>query len=278
MIFNKVCELEDFRQGELQQTMLKWFGERFSSVQGWPEGSEDRKVWEICMTLLACETLVPESSRNMALGVGAGIEATSFALTNIFRWVFAIDRYGAKQWASDAPGGMLVQPAAYASSVACNPKRLVVQHMDARELRFDDASFDFIYSSSSIEHFGTLAEIRQAVREMGRVLKPEGIMSFSTELRIGGESQWLNESTYLFSAEDLLAILVESSGCEMVGEYSFVPSPITKRKTTRNEDAVRDVSRCRDRLDVKWSTYPHVVLELGELAWTSVQLTLRKLA
>ncbi|AEU38009.1 hypothetical protein AciX8_3723 [Granulicella mallensis MP5ACTX8] len=42
------------------------------------------------------------------------------------------------------------------------------------------------------------------------------------------------------------------------------------------KEAVSDAPGCGERLDVKWSTYPHVVLVSGDLAWTSVQLTLQK--
>src|SRR3546814_19579580 len=67
-----------------------------------------------------------------------------------------------------------------------NPRRLVVQHMDALDLRYEDDSFDAIFSSSSIEHFGTHADVARSIRQAHRVLKPGGVLSLSTELRIAG--------------------------------------------------------------------------------------------
>jgi SAM-dependent methyltransferase len=47
-----------------------------------------------------------------------------------------------------------------------------VRHMDADALAFPDAHFDFVHSSWVFEH---VANVRGAVREIGRVLKPTGV-------------------------------------------------------------------------------------------------------
>jgi ubiquinone/menaquinone biosynthesis C-methylase UbiE len=276
MLLNKVCEVEDFSDAELLSLLVKWFGLRFRHFEQWPSGREDRKMWEICMTLLAAQRLVPAPSERMALGVGAGTEATNFILSNMFRLVFVTDLYGGNRWNIDAPGGMLVQPSAYAAGLPHNDRRMVVQHMNACALRFEDNLFDFIYSSSAIEHFGDLQQIQQAIKEMARVLKPGGVMSFSTELKLSGGHQWLNRETYLFRDSELFSELVEPSGCVMVGNSSFEPSAKTLESVTDIESAFRDLNKGEQRLDIAWSKYPHLVLSSNELRWTSVQLTLQK--
>ncbi len=61
-----------------------------------------------------------------------------------------------------------------------------MQHIDGRWLRFPDETFDGIYSSGSIEHFGGLDFVANAAFEMGRVLKPGGVLTLSTEFKIAG--------------------------------------------------------------------------------------------
>jgi len=53
--------------------------------------------------------------------------------------------------------------------------------MVARRLDVPDASFDFVFSLSSIEHFGGPSDIAQAASEIGRVLRPGGHACVVTE-------------------------------------------------------------------------------------------------
>ena len=46
----------------------------------------------------------------------------------------------------------------------------------AGRLRYPDDTFDGIFSSGSIEHFGDLQDVANAAYEMGRVLKPGGVL------------------------------------------------------------------------------------------------------
>lgn len=47
---------------------------------------------------------------------------------------------------------------------------------DVRQLDFPDATFDFVFSDSTLDHFATVAEIRQSLRELARVLAPGGLL------------------------------------------------------------------------------------------------------
>jgi SAM-dependent methyltransferase len=45
---------------------------------------------------------------------------------------------------------------------------------DVRDLPFADASFNVVCSGSTLDHFATVGEIAQAVKELARVLRPSG--------------------------------------------------------------------------------------------------------
>jgi SAM-dependent methyltransferase len=138
--------------------------------------------------------------------------------------------------------------------------------MDALSLRYEDNSFDGIFSSGSIEHFGTLDDITLAAQEMGRVLKPRGILTLATEFRIEGPADGLGiPGAVIFSPEMLLKTIVQPSGLELVDEPHFVTTPATRRLAYPLLEALS--KRIRD---------PSVALEHDGYVWTSVVLCLRK--
>ena len=53
--------------------------------------------------------------------------------------------------------------------------------MDGRRLTFPDASFDAVFTVSSIEHFGAPGDVARAAAEIGRVLRPGGHALIITE-------------------------------------------------------------------------------------------------
>jgi SAM-dependent methyltransferase len=277
LVLNKPCEIEDFSNPELAAVMREIFPEEARADPAWPRGREWRKHWENSMAVLAMLRELPRERRQLALGVGAGTEATSFYLTNHFRLVLATDLYGrSADWMEDAPPGMLFQPEVYAQSTPFQRKRLVVQNMDARRIEREDDTFDFIYSSSSIEHFGDRDEIRQAAREMGRVLKPGGVMAISTEICLEGRAGWLSGNTRIFSPADIRELIIAPSGCVPVDGPCFRISEATLACPVKFNEALEDLARQRKKLQSGWSRYPVVVLRQDRLCWTSYHLTLKK--
>src|SRR5436190_15022228 len=141
-VFCKLCEVEDFADPALRSLIRSAFAnhaERHGPA--FPNGREYRKFWEVAISLRAFSELGILGETSELLGVGAGAEATIFWLTNHARRVFATDLYlGGEEWGEQAPPAMLRDPAPYAPC-HWNPRRLVVQQMDARELRYEDACF-----------------------------------------------------------------------------------------------------------------------------------------
>jgi hypothetical protein len=92
--YNKVCELEDFSDQQFRELIrdifrndIQKFGDKF------PAGVEDRKCWELAMSVRAFRAFDILRPDSRILGVGAGTEATIFYLTNHVDEVVATDLY-----------------------------------------------------------------------------------------------------------------------------------------------------------------------------------------
>jgi SAM-dependent methyltransferase len=268
--YNKVCGIEDFDYMELRELIrmsFQWEAERWGP--DFPTGREERKQWEVAMALRGLRDFGAVRPDAEILAVGAGTEATIYWLTNYVRRVFATDLYAdAGDWGMTARSSMLIDPGRHASG-RWNPRRLVVQHMNALDLRFEDACFDGVFSSSSIEHFGSSDDVRQAVREIYRVLRPGAIACISTEFRLRGEGGM--DGVMLFDAWELQRDIISEVAWRLVSPLDLTVSVATRRSEVPFEEAVADAST-----EAGYRRFPHLVLQHGDLAWTSVHLVLRK--
>jgi ubiquinone/menaquinone biosynthesis C-methylase UbiE len=171
----KLCDLADFDDPALLEMIGSILPERAALEH------VERKVWEFAMLALFLEEVGRLSEDTEALSVGAGDERILFWLANRIGRVVATDVYGQGKFAGvEAGRSMLEDPASHAP-FPYREDHLEVMWMDGRELAFDDASFDVVFSLSSIEHFGSPEDIARASREMGRVLKPGGHAVVITE-------------------------------------------------------------------------------------------------
>lgn len=287
MRYNKLCELEDFADPELAAVIRDISSYKIGALsQDFPKGSEHRKDWEVAMavrTLRDHGALRPDAT---VLGVAVGTEDTVFYLSRHVHQVFATDRYlFAEEWDAVAPMTMLVQPEALAP-YDFDPTRLVVQHMDGRSLRYPDDTFDAIFSSGSIEHFGELIDVAHAAYEMGRVLKPGGILSVSTEFKLAGPPGGMGWPglTLLFSAEQIRRFIVEASGLEpvdeldpTVSEYTLATQRGLVASKTDHDARMAEVGPAADPIEFTFWDFPHVVMVHDGYVFGSVHLALRKL-
>ena len=69
--------------------------------------------------------------------------------------------------------GIDIAPVVVAEALRRNPG-LRASCADVRDLPFADASFNVVFSGSTLDHFATVADIAQAVKELVRVLRPSG--------------------------------------------------------------------------------------------------------
>jgi len=283
--FNKVCQLEDFADPELVAVIRDVCAHKAAHFPaGFPAGYEARKDWEVAMSVRALRHFGALRPDAVILGVAAGTEDTIFYLTRHARQVFVTDRYlGAGAWSRLAPMAMLVEPG-FLAPFDFDPNRLVVQHMDGRALRYPDETFDAVFSSGSIEHFGELLDVAHAAYEMGRVLKPGGILALSTEFRISGPPGgigWPGDAL-LLSAENLQRYVVDASGLEAVDDLDTMLSEVTLGTVRDIQTAVQDHDRRlagvagRGVPEYAHWDFPHIVMSHGGYEFGSVHLTLRR--
>lgn len=308
---NKACNVEDFGDPELVGVIREVFPHDVARFgPDFPRGREYRKHWEVAMAVRALRAAGVLRRDAEVLGVGAGNEPTVFFLTNHVRRVFAGDLYLSPGWEGSARSRMMTDPGRYWPG-RWDPRRLVVQHMDALDLQHPDESFDAIFSSSSLEHFGDLAAVRRSLREMWRVLRTGGLLTLSTEHRVIGPSPGL-PGTLMFDGGEL-AELIHAGGWKALDRLDLSVTPATYRCLVPLAEAAEDLRRHvasngGDLLfhGLHWSRYPHILLEYEmsgtpgvgadrsirsklrllrrhlavapttRLVWTSVHLALRK--
>jgi SAM-dependent methyltransferase len=164
--------------------------------------------------------------------------------------------------------------------------------MDGRELDFPDASFDVVFSVSSIEHFGGPADIARGARELGRILRPGGHAVIITEcfvkrhplsaapvdfaLRLASLGRLRRQATPrrragvdVLTAGELERWIVRPSGLELV-------QPLDRSMSAASYDNIATLRPGREPEPATGSFYPHVLLKFRGSVFTSVCLALRK--
>ena len=252
-----------------------------------PPRHQHRKNWEYAMLTLFLEDSGLLSEDTRILSVGAGHETVLFWLANRVAKVVATDIYGEGAFGEqEADRTMLTDPASFAP-YPYREAHLEVRHMDARQLEFEDESFEAVFTLSSIEHFGSWADIRRSAREIGRVLRPGGVAFVATECFLGRSllAPFVQEAgskvtggrvfgaMRVFGPQTLLSEIVEPSGLELVQ-----PLDTTPPETSANLIELDGAGRIRTTTG---ADYPHVVVRANRFGlrtqrWTSIGLALSK--
>jgi SAM-dependent methyltransferase len=132
---------------------------------------------------------------------------------------------------------------------------------DGTNLPFEDNSFDFCWSLSSIEHFGGHEAAAKAMREMARVTRPGGVVCVATEYLLLAEYRHQE----FFNQKDFEKYIIGASpDLLMVGKMSWKLPPV---EYLIDSVLLWDGVHRRRR---------HVVLNNGEIQWTSAIAFFRK--
>jgi SAM-dependent methyltransferase len=217
-----------------------------------------RKPYEFAQFIFGCRRLQALRDDSVVLSVGAGHELVLYWLANHVRRIVATDMYeGVWQEVQGREGDpyVLRQPDRYAP-FAYRKEALDFLKMDGRELAFRDETFDIAYSLSSIEHFGGIEGASTTIREMGRVLKPGGILAIATEYVIAGPRH-----VETFQPAELDE-LIQRSGLALV-------EPIDDQVYRRYRS---------EPVDLYANPYqtPHMLVRFNDTVFTSVMVFLRK--
>jgi SAM-dependent methyltransferase len=284
----KLCDLPDFGDPELVAAM------REIQVDPDPATHVERKTWEMGMLSLFLRDAGHLADDAEVLAVGAGTEPVLFWLANRVGRVVATDIYGQGEFAGrEAAGSMLDDPSAFAP-FPFREDRLEAHWMDARELDFPDGSFDAVYSLSSIEHFGSPADIARAAREIGRVLRPGGHAFVVTECFVRRHPRdtapydfavralSLNRRNTIatprrraalddvFSVRELRSRIVRPSGLRLMQPLDRSLAPETWENLARYAEGSHDI------VTPSGSFYPHILLQVSRSVFTSVALAMEK--
>jgi SAM-dependent methyltransferase len=230
-------------------------------------GAVYRKGWEWTHCIFGLRELGLLKPEHRAVGVGAGRECVIYYLADHISHVTATDLYGEIDWISsggkEADLKLLEESKKY-----CPPtvdfSKISFETRDGTDLGYPDGSFDFAWSLSSIEHFGGHDAARRAVQEMGRVVRPGGVVAIATELLL------LEEHSHpeFFTRSQIKNELVEpcAGTLELISDINF---------DTLTYDYLVDSIVFPSGRDRKRR---HVVLNDGNVQWTSIFLFFRKRA
>jgi SAM-dependent methyltransferase len=269
MRLNALCSPDDWHDPHLVAAMRRMLPYYVEAFPDFPTALEHRKHWEFAQLLVGLEKLGALTPRAFVISVGAGHEEPIFDLTNKVRWVFATDIYGSGEFRDlEASGGMLMDPSAFARC-PYRRERLVVQYMDALDIRHEDDTFDAAISASSIEHFGGMDGTVRALEEMARVVRPGGIVAVTTECITNGAPRWSEPGLELFTPDDIRSLARSVDTLRPIGPVDLDVSRLANVPVIPLERALADAERGHIE-------YPHVVLELHDRHWTSVSLFFRK--
>lgn len=221
--------------------------------------SMHRKPYELTQFVYGCQKLGALTPEAEIVSIGAGHEIVLYWLANRVKRVVATDLYEGywtERRGREGDPSVLDRPDDFAP-FAYRQDHLTFMKMDGRYLDFPDNTFDIAYSLSSIEHFGGVDGAAQTIREMGRVLKPGGILAIATEYALAGPP-----GEDVFQPHEVHQLIAQP-GLELVEP---VDERVWNRFQTVPVDVVHDPYRT-----------PHMVVHVFDTVFTSVMFFLRKL-
>ena len=145
-----------------------------------------RKWWEWDYLADCAEKLDLLRADKRGIGLGVGTEPLIYFFGRHCGQIVATDLYSADTpWAA----ARLVnfrESVLLASPFPLPPGRVLVENADMRCLPVGEASQDFAWSTSSVEHVPTLSSLLAVYAELARVLAPGGFALITTEFCLSG--------------------------------------------------------------------------------------------
>ena len=262
---SKVCDAADWLDPEFERIIRAELEE---------EPRFHRKQWEFAQIFRTLQVRGYLNAASRGLSMGGGEERLLYAVARRSGHLTVTDLYGAgSTWdcaQTDDPDRSLRAAAPF----AIEPSRLTARRMDMRTLEFEDASFDFCYSSCAIEHIGGYDDFLRHLKEVRRVLKDDGIYVLTTEFHYG-EDVIPAPHNYYFSSGFLHELVRAAAFVTLDGVDGSLSLHAFNRPVPANlSDLCADPSDAVTEMLLK--SAPHVQLLTGGLPFSSLSLALRK--
>lgn len=150
-------------------------------------------------------------------------------------------------------------------------EHLEIKRMNGCKLEFPDNTFDFIWSCSSIEHFGGHEKAAKSMKEMERVLKPRGVLALATEFVISQNviPGFKSEHPDFFNLEDLYKYLIASHNLKLVQEIDFSMDEYYIKNYIKLPEESQSPHTIKHRK-------PHIVLCQDNVLFTSIFIFFQK--
>ncbi len=192
------------------------------TVDHWPLGQVERKLWEWCFILNAAERSGKLTPDTEAVGFGVGTEPVPAALARFGVRVLATDREPAasSHWAESAQhmGDLRSLSKPHIVSKEHLERQVQTRYVDMNDVPSDLGSFDLIWSSCAMEHLGSPEAGIDFVLRTLKHLEPGGIAVHTTEFELTSKESTADYGHLaIYRTVDLerLRDAVRSNGCVM---------------------------------------------------------------
>jgi SAM-dependent methyltransferase len=262
---SKICDAADWFDSELIDVLI-------NEIEETPR--LHRKQWEFGMIFLTLKKLGMIDAGKTGLSMGGGNERVLYSIARRIKKLTVTDLYESETSWDTARTNNADKFIRSDKPFEVDDEKLEVLNMDMRELKFPDNTFDFCYSSCSIEHIGHYNDFLKHLNEAYRVLKDEGVYVFTTELNFSNETI-KDQNNYIFSPDYLLKLLNKmdftlavNPDLRITNHESNYPLPTNISKLFYSEDAASGNNI--------FKMIPHVLLLRGKYPFTSVLLIMSK--
>jgi Methyltransferase domain len=274
----KVCKYDDF--------FTEWYRKRAEALHQEPAGFDayrpnrrlHRKLWEwnAISQVLDENGMLEPGRRGCGFAVGREPLVSLFAArgveilaTDLPAEVETTDTLPASAWASTDQHSKAAESLHYANlvDIADFQQRVRFESVDMRNLNLPwRESFDFIWSSCSIEHLGSLEAGMKFVKDATCLLNPGGIAAHTTEFNVSSNDDTVVEGpSVIYRRKDIEQLEYELRRIRCaLGRCDFFAG-----------DHPGDIEFDKDPFLGK-QELPHIKLLLGGHVTTSLLLSIRK--
>ena len=262
---SKICDAADWFDQDFQRIVAEELRE---------PAKFHRKQWEFAMIYMALENLGYLKNDKLGLSMGGGCERVLYSIANKVKKLYVTDLYSSdNDWdtaRTSDPNDFIKLNKPF----EVDDSRFEAIRMDMRDLKFQDDTFDFCYSSCAVEHIGDYKDFITHLNEVHRVLKDGGIYVLTTEFLFTDQTI-KDEHNYYFSPSFLSNLILNSN-------LAPVADPLIE--LTEHNINMPLPSRpvnylCPGRSGTEplfAQNIPHVILMRGKHPFTSVSLILKK--